>query len=69
MVTIEEQTLDGGFGSAICEAICDLGLNKKVLRLGLPERFIFENGSRDHLINTNGLSVQNIVEKIETFIK
>lgn len=69
VVTIEEQTLDGGFGSAICEAICDLGLNKKVLRLGLPERFIFENGSRDHLINTNGLSVQNIVEKIETFIK
>jgi transketolase len=69
VVTIEEQTLDGGFGSAICEAICDLGLNKKVLRLGLPERFIFENGSRDHLINTNGLSVQNIVEKIKTFIK
>ena len=69
VVTIEEQTLDGGFGSAICEAICDLGLNKKVLRLGLPERFIFENGSRDHLINTNGLSVENIVEKIETFVK
>jgi len=69
VVTIEEQTLDGGFGSAICEAICDLNLNKKVLRLGLPERFIFENGSRDHLINTNGLSVENIVEKIETFIK
>jgi transketolase len=69
VVTIEEQTLDGGFGSAICEAICDLGLNKKVLRLGLPERFIFENGTRDHLINTNGLSVENIVEKIETFVK
>lgn len=69
VVTIEEQTLDGGFGSAICEAICDLGLNKKVLRLGLPERFIFENGTRDHLINTNGLSVENIIEKIETFVK
>jgi transketolase len=69
VVTIEEQTLDGGFGSAICEAICDLGLNKKVLRLGLPERFIFENGTRDHLINTNGLSVESIVEKIKTFMK
>jgi len=69
VVTIEEQSLDGGFGSAICEAICDLGLNKKILRLGLPERFIFENGTRDHLINTNGLSVENIVEKIETFVK
>jgi len=69
VVTIEEQTLDGGFGSAICEAICDLGLDKKVLRLGLPERFIFENGTRDHLINTNGLSVEDIIKSIETFVK
>ena len=69
IITIEEQSLDGGFGSAICEAICDLGLNKKILRLGLPERFIFENGTRDHLIDTNGLSVENIIKKIETFIK
>ena len=43
--------------------------NKKILRLGLPERFIFENGTRDHLIDTNGLSVDSIVEKIETFVK
>jgi transketolase len=69
VVTIEEQTLDGGFGSAICEVICDKGLNKKVLRLGLPERFPFENGTRDHLINTNGLSLEDIINKIENFIK
>lgn len=69
VVTIEEQTLAGGFGSAICEVICDKGLNKKVLRLGLPERFPFENGTRDHLIDTNGLSLENIINKIENFIK
>ena len=69
VVTIEEQTLDGGFGSAICEVICDKGINKKVLRLGLPERFPFENGTRDHLIDTNGLSLENIINKIENFIK
>jgi transketolase len=69
IVTLEEQTLDGGFGSAICETICDLNLNKKVLRLGLPERFIFENGTRDHLIDTNGLSVEEILIKIENFIR
>jgi deoxyxylulose-5-phosphate synthase len=69
VITLEEQTLDGGFGSAICEVICDKGLNKKVLRLGLPERFPFENGTRDHLINTNGLSLEDIINKIENFIK
>jgi transketolase len=68
IVTIEEQTLDGGFGSAISEFVVDNQLNHKVLRLGLPERYIFENGNRDHLINTNGLSTQDIYENIKAFI-
>ena len=69
VITIEEQTLDGGFGSAICEVICDEGLNKKVLRLGLPEMFPFENGTRDQLIDLSGLSVDNIVNRIKIFLK
>ena len=44
IVTIEEQTLDGGFGSIISEFICDNQLPHKLLRLGLPEKFIFETG-------------------------
>lgn len=69
IITLEEQTLDGGFGSAICELICDSEVNIKVLRLGLPERFIFENGTRDHLIDSNGLSVNDIINKISNFVK
>ena len=56
VVTIEEQSLFGGFGSAVCEALADQNVYKSVLRLGLPERYIFDNGSRDHLLDTNGLS-------------
>jgi transketolase len=67
IVTLEEQTLDGCFGSAVCETVCDLNLHKKILRIGLPEKYIFENGSRDHLLDTNGLSVDNIVDKIKEF--
>jgi transketolase len=69
IVTLEEQTLDGGFGSAVCESICDNDINIRVLRLGLPSKFIFENGTRDHLLNTNGLSVDKIINKIITFVK
>jgi len=68
IITIEEQTLSGGFGSAVCELICDSGMKVKVLRLGLPERYIFENGTRDHLIDTNGLSLENIIKQIKNFI-
>ena len=67
IVTLEEQTLDGGFGSLVCENLADLGMLKRVLRIGLPERYIFENGFRDHLLDTNGLSVDDICTKIKEF--
>jgi transketolase len=69
VVTIEEQNLFGGFGSAVCEVLADQGAQKHVLRLGLPEKYIFDNGSRDHLLDTNGLSDENIFNNIVTFVE
>ena len=68
IITIEEQTLSGGFGSAICEMSCDLNLSQKILRLGLPEKYIFENGTRDEILDMCGLSIENMYNKIEKFI-
>lgn len=64
LVTIEEQTLSGGFGSAACELLADLGYKKNLLRFGLPERYIFENATRDYLLDHNGLSVDSIYNRI-----
>jgi len=68
IVTLEEQTLDAGFGSAICEFLFDNKLNPSVKRIGLPEYYIFENGTRDHLLDTNGLSFENIKDEVLRFI-
>ena len=68
VVVVEEQALCGGIGSAGCEVLSDNRINKDVLRLGLPERYIFENGSRDYHLDNNGLSVGNIYDKIVSFI-
>ena len=68
IVTIEEQTLSAGFGSAVCEVLADNGVKKDVLRIGLPERYIFENGDRDYHLNNNGLSVESIYDRIKTFV-
>ena len=65
LVTIEEQTLFGGFGSAVAEKATDLSLGKEILRIGLPEYYIFRNGDREHLLNENGLSVKSIYGKIK----
>ena len=43
IVTLEEQGLCGGFGSSICEAVTDMSMKKEILRLGLPEKYLFDN--------------------------
>ena len=43
-------------------------VQKPILRIGLPERYIFENGSRDYHLDNNGLSVDDIHSKIKDFI-
>uniref|UniRef100_UPI0025F3C1A9 transketolase C-terminal domain-containing protein n=1 Tax=Oceanithermus sp. TaxID=2268145 RepID=UPI0025F3C1A9 len=39
LVTVEDHQLAGGFGSAVLEALEELGLKPEVRRLGLPDRF------------------------------
>ncbi|MHC4177265.1 MAG: 1-deoxy-D-xylulose-5-phosphate synthase [Planctomycetota bacterium] len=55
VVTVEEGTLMGGFGSAVLEAASDAGLDtRKVRRLGIPDRFV-EHATREELLADLGL--------------
>ena len=68
IVSVEEQTLSGGVGSIILEGLSDSNVLRPLLRLGLPERYIFENGDRDYHLDNNGLSVDSIYSKITEFV-
>lgn len=60
VVTVEEGTLEGGFGSAVLEAANDAGLDTShVLRRGLPDRFI-EHGERGELLADLGLDISGL---------
>lgn len=60
VITVEEGTLCGGFGSAVLESANDAGLNTSHLkRLGIPDRFI-EHGNRKELLADLGLDVAGI---------
>ena len=57
VVTVEEGTLEGGFGSAVLEAANAAGLDtRNIVRLGLPDRFV-EHGERGELLAELGLDV------------
>jgi len=63
VITVEEATLAGGFGSAVLEAAADAGVDtSRVRRLGIPDQFI-EHGERDELLADLGLDVAGIMAK------
>ena len=67
IITMEDGVLNGGFGSAIAEYILDKGFSNKLLRFGIPDRFI-EHGKVEILEKDLGLDVSSMTEKISEFI-
>ena len=66
IVTIEEHSLNSGFGSIINNFLMSHGyLNTKVLNFGIPEAFI-EHGSRPQLLESIDLTPEKIVKKIQS---
>jgi len=64
IVTIEENVITGGFGTAVMEALQELNIQIPVKRLGLPDIFV-EHGPQSTLREMYGLHVEGIY----TFIK
>ncbi|MFO7593733.1 MAG: 1-deoxy-D-xylulose-5-phosphate synthase [Pseudomonadota bacterium] len=66
LVTLEDNTVMGGAGSAVNEALAAHGIHIPVLNLGLPDRFV-EQGTRDELLTLCGLDRDGILRAIEAF--
>jgi 1-deoxy-D-xylulose-5-phosphate synthase len=60
IVTVEEHQIRGGAGSAVCEALSG---QKRVLLLGLPDRFI-DHGDPAKLLASVGLDAAGIAKSI-----
>ncbi len=64
VVTVEEGTLEGGFGSAVLEAANGAGLDtRNIIRLGLPDRFV-DHGERHELLCELGLDVESLCRTV-----
>ncbi|MGQ9523933.1 MAG: 1-deoxy-D-xylulose-5-phosphate synthase [Armatimonadota bacterium] len=64
LVTVEENSVVGGFGSAVLEALNSAGRSHvRVIRLGLPDAFV-EHGSRQLLLKMVGLSAEGIRDAV-----
>jgi 1-deoxy-D-xylulose-5-phosphate synthase len=67
LITLEEHVLQGGFGSAVCEALerCQVN-NVRIKRLGIGDAFI-EHGQRDILLAQQGLTPDDIARLVFSY--
>ena len=66
MLTVEESSLMGGFGSAVLEVANEAGLSTThVRRLGLPDRYVL-HAERDEQLAEVGLDVDGIMQAAAT---
>ncbi len=65
IVTVEENTLIGGFGSSILEFIADFLPNdlKKISRVGLSDKFTDRYGSQEELLKYSNISPEILIKK------
>src|SRR5438552_78620 len=65
IVTVEEHQVMGGAGSAVCEALAQLKIDRRMLLLGLPDRFI-DHGDPARLLASVGLDAEGIAAAIKS---
>ena len=67
IVTVEDGSRDGGMGSAVMEWMSDHGYSPRIVRLGLPDRFI-EHGTVEQLQQIVGIDKESICKRIQTLL-
>jgi 1-deoxy-D-xylulose-5-phosphate synthase len=67
LVTIEEGVLAGGFGSAVWETLNDAGATPRILRVGLPDRYV-AHGKPPLLHEEVGFTGTRIAERVAAVI-
>jgi len=67
LVTVEDNTVKGGAGSAVLEVLSQQQINCKTLCLGIPDKFL-EHGSQEEVYKICGLDKNGILSKIVNHI-
>jgi len=67
IITIEDNTVIGGFGSAVAEFAENLGYKNDLLIHGIPDRFI-EHGKPEELYKEIMIDAEGISETVKNFL-
>ncbi len=65
IVTIEEHSIVGGFGSAVAEVLADAGKSCKLTRIGINDEYCSMVGNQKYLRSQYGIDVKGIVRRVK----
>lgn len=68
LVTIEENAVAGGAGSAVNECLAELDLQTPIINMGLPDRFV-EHGTHAELLAECGLNRTGIQTRVSEYLQ
>jgi len=63
VVTVEENSLAGGFGSAVLELLAREGCQRRSLAIGIPDAFV-EHGTPEELLEELGLTPEGVALRV-----
>lgn len=67
-VTVEDNTIVGGFGSGVLEWLSQKGILKRTMLIGVPDKFI-EHGNQNLLRSLVGIDAEGIARRVSEFVK
>lgn len=68
VATLEEHSVTGGIGSIVAEVLAESGQTSHFMRLGLPNEFCQQYGTRDYLLGLNNLSIEEVTNTLSKWI-
>lgn len=68
LITLEENSITGGIGSAVSELLTDTGRAVPLKRLAIPDQHCFETGDRESLQAFYNLDLPGIIQSIFDWI-
>jgi transketolase len=67
VITMENHSVIGGLGTATAEVMAEAGLGKRLVRIGIPDRFA-HGASRSYLMKELGLDAVALVHQVERLV-
>ena len=68
IITLEDASIVGGLGSAVIEYMNDNSYKAKVIRLGIPDRFV-EHGTQEELYKECGFDAAGILTAARNLVQ